>query len=196
MCNFYQIFFGTITHLVHYSSHHLSTSGANQVASSVVGPLLDAMRVPAISARSPRAPEESGIMAVTDIREAQQRRDRIIQVADWVVANIPWTIAVSDWPGFPDRCSGLTALELADVETELHHRSEALSACDADLEAIAGTLTGRNDIWTEAANWLTAHPGASITDLEFRRLFGHLSRAELILAAIEHRQRLSRGVPT
>lgn len=135
----------------------------------------------------------SEIVSVTDISDAEKRRDRIRLVADWVVAELPWTVAVSDSPRFSERWSALTPAELADVEIELQKRGEALSAAHADLDIIAKTLTGRIDHWTAAADWLTLHIGAGISDADFRRRFGELSRAELILAAIEHRRRLLNG---
>lgn len=41
-----------------------------------------------------------------------------------------------------------------------------------------------------AVDWLTVNPGAEVADTEFFRLFGRVSRAELILAAIELKRRL------
>jgi hypothetical protein len=133
---------------------------------------------------------ETGIRKVASIQEARPRHDRTEEIADWVVANVPWTVAVPDWTDFHDRWPLLTRAELAAVEDELRHRAEALDAKDADLDAIAATLTGRLVYWTAAADWLTLNPGATITDAEFVRLFSQLSRAELILAAIEHKRRL------
>jgi hypothetical protein len=133
---------------------------------------------------------ETGIMKVASVQEARPRLDRTEEIADWVVANVPWTVAVPDWTDFHDRWPLLTRVELAAVEDELRHRAEALDAKDADLAAIAAALTGRLAYWTAAADWLTLNPGATITDAEFFRLFSQLSRGELILAAIEHKRRL------
>ena len=130
---------------------------------------------------------------VTNIREARQRRDRTAEIADWVVVNVPWTVAVPEWACFHDRWPLLSRAELAAVEEELRRRGEALDAPGADLEAIAATLTGRSTYWTAAADWMTLNPGADITAAEFVRLFNYLSRAELILAAIEHKRRLLRA---
>ncbi|MBE1526825.1 hypothetical protein GGC65_001281 [Sphingopyxis sp. OAS728] len=132
-------------------------------------------------------------MSVTDINDPQQRRGRICEVVDWVMAEVPWTVSVTDWPGFSERWSALTSTELADVEIELQRRSEALTADDVNLDIIAGTMTGRVDRWTAAADWLMQHVGADIFDADFRHRFGELSRAELILAAIEYRSRLLSG---
>jgi len=137
--------------------------------------------------------KQPGDCKVTDIREAREWRDRTGEIADWVVANVPWTIAVPEWPGFNDRWPLLSLTDLAAVEAELLRRGEALDAGDADFDAIVGTLTGRPSVWSAAADWLTSNPEADIKDAEFFRLFGEMSRAELILAAIEHKQRLLRG---
>lgn len=138
-----------------------------------------------------RASKGNDIVTVSDISEAKQRRARICEVADWVVDKVPWTIAIADWPGFSEQWPALTAAELADVERELHSRGEALCADDTDLASIAARLNGHPSRWTAAADWLSHHIGRDMTDAEFCRLFGKLSRGELILAAIEHRRRLS-----
>lgn len=130
---------------------------------------------------------------MTDISEAKQRRARICEVADWVVEKVPWTISVSDWPGFTEQWPALTASELADIELELHSRGAALCANDPELDAIAESLIGHPERWTSAADWLSHHVGRDMTDADFCRLFGKLSRGELILAAIEHRRRLLNG---
>lgn len=116
-------------------------------------------------------------------------RSRTSEIADWVVANVPWTVAVPDWPEFHDRWPLLSRFELAAVEEELRQRGVALESPGADLEKIADSLTGRVSYWTAAADWLTLNPRASIADPEFVRSFRQLSRAELILAAIEHKRR-------
>lgn len=137
---------------------------------------------------------QPGDRKVTDIREAREWRDRTGEIADWVVANVPWTIAVPEWPGFNDRWPLLSLTDLAAVEAELLRRGEALDAEDADFDAIVGTLTGRPGVWSAAADWLTSNPGADINDEEFFHLFGEISRAELILAAIEHKKRVVHGL--
>lgn len=121
--------------------------------------------------------------------DAGSERSRTTEIADWVVANVPWTIAVPDWPEFHDRWPLLSRFELAAVEEELRQRGVALESPGADLEEIADSLTGRVSYWTAAADWLTLNPRASIADPEFIRSFRQLSRAELILAAIEHKRR-------
>lgn len=127
--------------------------------------------------------------------EGARQHSRTREIADWVVANVPWTVAVPDWPDFHDRWPLLSRFELAAVEEELRRRGEALGTPDADLEKIAATLTGRQPYWTAAADWLTLNPRGKISDPEFARLFRQLSRAELILAAIERKRRcLSQGV--
>ena len=132
----------------------------------------------------------SDFSVIANIDDARQRRDRIGEIADWVVAHVPWTVAVPEWPDFHDRWPLLSRAELAAVEDELCRRGEALNCADADLDAIAATMTGRATYWIAAADWLTLNRGADITNPEFFRLFRQLSRAELILAAIEHKRRL------
>jgi hypothetical protein len=90
---------------------------------------------------------------------------------------------------FHDRWPLLSRFELAAVEEELQRRGAALEAPNADLEMIAATLSGRQPYWTSAADWLTLNPRGRISDPEFVRQFRQLSRAELILAAIEHKRR-------
>lgn len=130
---------------------------------------------------------------ISHIDRARKLRDRTGEIADWIVANVPWSVAVNDWPCFHDRWPLLTRDELAAVEDELARRGAALDGGDADLDAIAAALTGRKTCWTAAADWLTMNPGADIAHPDFLRLFGRLSRAELILAAIEHRRRIVNG---
>lgn len=79
--------------------------------------------------------------------------------------------------------------ELYAVEKELHRRISAVNAPGADLNEGAAKLTGRPSYWTAAADWLSRHPRRSTSHSEFIRLFGQMSRAELLLAAIEHKRR-------
>ena len=132
------------------------------------------------------------VSAISNIADARNRRDRVGEIVDWVVGNIPWSVAVPDWHGFQDRWPLLSRVELAAVEAELRRRGDALNQPGADLDAIAATLCGRLPYWTAAADWLTLNCGEDVTHPEFVRLFGQLSRAELILAAIEHKRRLQR----
>lgn len=137
------------------------------------------------TAHAPRRKSSVGVARSADARQRSQTGE----IADWVVFNVPWTVAVTDWPDFHDRWPLLSRFELAAVEQELQRRGAALEAADADLEMIASTLTGRQPYWTAAADWLTLNPRGKISDPEFVRLFRQLSRAELILAAIEHKRR-------
>lgn len=123
---------------------------------------------------------------VTDVRE---QRNRSGEIADWVMTNISWTIAVPDCADFHDRWALLSRTQLVAVEEELQRRARAVNAPDADLDAIAAKLAGRPSFWTAAADWFSLNPLGSISDAEFIRLFGQLSRAELLLAAIEHKRR-------
>lgn len=131
---------------------------------------------------------------VSCIDPARPPGGRIEEIADWVVTNVPWTVAVPDWPGFHDRWPLLSRTELAAVEEELRRRGEMLENPGADLDAVAATLVGRSTYSAAAADWLTLNPGATITEPEFFRLFSQLSRAELILAAIEHKRRIRQGL--
>lgn len=128
---------------------------------------------------------------MTNIGEAKQRRAPICEVVDWVVEKVPWTIAIADWLGLSEQWSALTAAELAEVELGLHSRGEALCADDPDLDVIAAPLIGHPERWNASADWLSCHIGRDMTDEEFCRLFGKLSRGELIFAAVAHRRRLS-----
>lgn len=141
-----------------------------------------------------------GDLSCTQVRErgptspnigaAQRIPDRTRAIADWVIANVPWTVAVPDWPDFHDRWPLLSRAELAAVEAELRRRGEAMDQPGSDLDKTAASLAGRQDYWTAAADWLTLNPRGTIADHEFIRLFRQLSRAELILAAIEHKRRV------
>ena len=132
------------------------------------------------------------VRAVSNIADARSRRERVAEIADWVVENVPWSVAVPDWHGFHDRWPLLSRNQLAAVEEELSRRGETLNDPTADLDAIAATLRGRLPYWTAAADWLTLNRGEDMRHPQFFRLFGQLSRAELILAAIEHKRRLTR----
>lgn len=138
---------------------------------------------------SPQARTEGGnrFSAPRPVQGANECAERI---ADWVMENVPWTVAAEEWPGFHERWPLLTRAEVAEVERELCRRGAALDAPDADLEAIAKKLTGRSACYKAAADWLTLNPAASISEPQFFRQFGRLSRSELILAAIEHRRRV------
>ena len=132
------------------------------------------------------------VSAISNIADARRRRDRVGEIADWVVSNIPWSVAVPDWHGFHDRWPLLSRADLAAVEDELRRRGDALNDPVADLGAIAARLCGRLPYWTAAADWLTLNRSEDVTHPEFVRLFGQMSRAELILAAIELKRRLQR----
>lgn len=127
--------------------------------------------------------------AFSSVRNACEHRNRSVEIADWVMINIPWTIAVPDYAYFHDRWALLSCGELYAVEEELQRRTSALNAPDADLDAAEAKLTGRPSYWMAAADWLSRHPRRSTSHAEFIRLFGQLSRAELLLAAIEHKRR-------
>lgn len=143
-----------------------------------------------------RIADPDHLVPLGDIAETRRQRDRTGEIADWVVANIPWTMAVPDWPDFHDRWPLLSRAELAAVEAELRRRCAAIEDSGADLDAVSDALTGRKSYWTAAADWLTLNACKSIADPEFNRLFSQLSRAELILAAVEHKRRILRGCRT
>lgn len=127
--------------------------------------------------------------AFSSVRNACEHRNRSVEIADWVMINIPWTIAVPDYADFHDRWALLSRGELYAVEEELQRRTSALNAPDADLDAAAAKLTGRSSHWTAAAEWLSRNPRRSTSHSEFILLFGQMSRAEFLLAAIEHKRR-------
>ena len=120
---------------------------------------------------------------------AREHRNRSVEIADWVMVNIPWTIAVPDYADFHDRWALLSRGELYGVEEELQRRISALNSPDADLDAAAAQLTGRLSYWLAAAEWLSRNPRRSTSHSEFIRLYGPLSRGEFLLAAIEHNRR-------
>ncbi|SEH13066.1 hypothetical protein SAMN05428974_0647 [Sphingopyxis sp. YR583] len=140
-----------------------------------------------------KVPASVSRFSLRDIAETRSQSDRIADVADWVVTNIPWTVAVTDCSEFHDRWPLLTRADLAAVEDELNRRCAAIEAGGTDLDTIAAAMTGRPTYCSAAADWLALNPGKSIADHEFFRLFGQLTRAELILAAIDHKQRILRG---
>ena len=127
--------------------------------------------------------------AFSSVRNACEHRNRPVEIADWVMINIPWTIAAPDYADFHDRWALLSRSELYAVEEELQRRTSALNAPDADLDAAAAKLTGRSSHWTAAAEWLSRNPRRSTSHSEFILLFGQMSRAELLLSAIEHKRR-------
>lgn len=127
--------------------------------------------------------------ASSHIADAREHCNRSGEIADWVMINIPWTIAVPDYADFHDRWALLSRSELYAVEEELQRRTSALNAPDADLDAAAAKLTGRSSHWTAAAEWLSRNPRRSTSHSEFILLFGQMSRAELLLSAIEHKRR-------
>jgi len=130
------------------------------------------------------------VMRIAYIRDACEASGRTGEIVDWVISNVPWTVDVQEWPAFHDRWPLLTRADIAEVEEELRRRSETLSDPNADLDAVAASLTGREARWTAAADWLMLNRGADIFHATFFGLFSQLSRAELILAAIEHKRRL------
>ncbi len=139
-----------------------------------------------------KAPASESRVPFADLAQKRSRRERIADIADWVVTNVPWTVAVPDCPAFHDRWPLLTRADLAAVEEELNRRSAAIEAGGTDLDMIAAAMTGRPAYCAAAADWLTLNPARGIADHEFFRLFGQLTRAELILAAIDHKQRILR----
>lgn len=140
-----------------------------------------------------KVPTSESRVSSGELAQKRSRRDRTADIADWVVMNVPWTVAVPDCSDFHDRWPLLTRADLAAVEEELNRRCAAIEAGGTNLDTIAGAMTGRPTYCAAAADWLTLNPGKSIADHEFFRLFGQLTRAELILAAIDHKQRITRG---
>ncbi len=126
-------------------------------------------------------------MGVSRISQARERRDHIAAVADWIMANVPWTIDASEWPAFRAHWPGVDHGELAAVERELERRGEAI--CSASHPAaVAAGHGGRSNGSSAAAAWLLERfPRADIFDPKFLARFAHLTREELLWAAIEHR---------
>ncbi|HET6523570.1 hypothetical protein [Sphingopyxis sp.] len=107
---------------------------------------------------------------------------------------MPWTIDASDWPAFHARWPDIGAGELADVDIELQRRGEAICS---DPEATAATfgMAGRSDGSSAAAAWLLERfPRADIFDPEFVEHFAHLTRLEILWAAVEHRSLIGAAV--
>lgn len=131
-------------------------------------------------------------MTVADIGGARKRRDRISAIADWIITHIPWTVEVMDWPGLGRRWPALTSADLESVEVELKRRADGICADGIALESVAARLKGRRARWSAAADWFfRGYPDADMNDPEFTALFGDLTRAEVILAAIEYRRLLA-----
>ncbi len=82
---------------------------------------------------------------VSCIDPARPPGGRIEEIADWVVTNVPWTVAVPDWPGFHDRWPLLSRTELAAVEEELRRRGERLEngspSCSVECGLMALSTT-------------------------------------------------------
>lgn len=134
-------------------------------------------------------------MEIKPITDARERRAWIVEVANWIAVNVPWTLEVSQWPAFAARWPGLTAADLEDIDAELQRRGDAICS-SADFEAVAATLSGRPELCSAAAAWLRGRfPEADIHHPEFIECFGQLTREELLLAAIEHRRLLRSDKP-
>lgn len=130
-------------------------------------------------------------MGINSLSEARARRRRIVEAADWIAVHVPWTLEPSQWPAFETCWPGLTPMDLEEIDAELQRRGDAICS-SGDFSAIAATLSGRRECWSAAALWLRSRfPEADIHHPEFFERFGHLTREELLLAAIEHRRLLS-----
>ena len=126
-------------------------------------------------------------MGISRISEARIRRDRVAQAADWIAAHVPWTVDASDWPAFHARWPDICVRELTAVDHELQRRGEAICS-DPDAASVMAGLSEKSDGSSAAARWLLERfPRADIFDPEFVARFAHLTRNEIIWAAIEHR---------
>ena len=133
-------------------------------------------------------------MGISRISQARDRRNRIAAIADWVAENVPWTVDASEWPAFHSRWPCMNEADLAEVEQELERRGDAVRSV-SDAASVAAGHPGRSDGSSAAAAWLLEQfPRADIFDPEFVERFAHLTRQELLWAAIEHRTLIGAAV--
>jgi hypothetical protein len=129
-------------------------------------------------------------MSITDIGEARRRRAQIREAAQWALDHLPWTSTIFA-PEFMTRWPDLTTSERSRVAVEMEKLGTALdqSQSQFDLDEIGARLSGDPELVSRAAEWLlgnvpdVAHP-------EFVRLFGYITRSEIVLAIIERGRRL------
>lgn len=141
-------------------------------------------------------------MSVTDISEARRRREdrraAIVAAADWVLHHVPLTQACLDDPELQRRWPDFDAGEWAEVGREIDRRMviQLPNPCSAaDLDAAVADLSGRYELWSRASNWLIRYwPARDIDHPEFERHFGEMTRAEVLLAAVDTARRRLRAL--
>lgn len=127
-------------------------------------------------------------MTITDISDARARRQRILDAAGWVAANVPFTLYWPDYPAFHSQWPDMTGSEIAQIDAEVHRILIELAE-KADSAADLPARQARYEWWTRAANWLVRYSDANLDDEQFQRHFGHLTRNEVALALIEAAKR-------
>jgi hypothetical protein len=119
----------------------------------------------------------------TDITEARRRRDErrelVGRLADFATG-LPWSQDVREHPEFVERFPTASLADMEASQTELSRRLAVMAESGLQLD-----LPCRVGLCATAADWLRARPHISnpLVDPEFRDLFGHLSRAELVIMA-------------
>ena len=127
-------------------------------------------------------------MSVIDLGEARRRRERIVDAAAWVMANVPYTLNWPDYPDFRSQWSDMTGNEVGQIDAEVNRILIELAENAASAPELPA-LPARHEWWTRAANWLVRHNDAGLDDEQFQRHFGHLTRNEVALALIETAKR-------
>lgn len=127
-------------------------------------------------------------MSITDIGDARARRQRVIDAAGWVMANVPYTLHWPDYPDFHSQWPDMTGSEIGQIDAEVRRILIELAE-NADSAPDLPALQARYEWWTRAANWLVRYSDADLDDQQFQRHFGHLTRNEVALALIEAAKR-------
>lgn len=123
-------------------------------------------------------------MTITDIGEARRRRERIVDAAAWVMANVPHTLHWPDYPDFHSQWTDMTGSEVAQIDAEIHRFLRELAENAVAAPGLP-SLPARYEWWTRAANWLVRYGDVNVDDERFQSHFGHLTRNEVALAVIE-----------
>lgn len=125
-------------------------------------------------------------MTVTDIGEARRRREQIREAADWAFTELPWTAGtLSD--EFSQRWPDMTTGDRIEVGQQVDRMVAHYAAPVSDLSellAVRARLNGRPEHWRPARDWLLARGGDAVSR-EFRDIFVHISRSELLIAVLE-----------
>ena len=129
-------------------------------------------------------------MTVTDIAEARRRREYVREAAQWALDHLPWT-STTFAPEFMSRWPDLTTFERYRVTVEMEKLGTSLdhSQSQFDLDEIGARLSGDSERVSRAAEWLLRNV-PDVMHPEFVRLFGYVTRSEIVLAIIERGRRL------